>query len=356
MALELIEYGLLLVKAESTYNTDPTPTNASNAIPVEGRSVDFQVESDDVDRMILDGTADKLRGYNVLPRASVRFRYAIRGNLRNGGTQLDISNGTSTQAIEIHPLLAAANLSATYTAAGTPGSEGSSAGSRDGYVTYVPVGFSTEGPSVTVYWDTHLKRHKITGGKVDLAFVFEAGRMAYIDFTIRGNYVAITDNTLSTASLAWSDTRPPLWVSNAGQTVTTSPLTVTGSVGAVNPVASAFNFAVGNNLVFRPSAVDTAGVKGYVIAGYNATGSFNPESVAEATNAIWADWRSSLVVPVVAHIGSAKGNYCTLTVNAEYKSVNYADADRRRIHNVNFRAVKNTIGAAEGNPFSLKFG
>lgn len=354
--MEIIEIGALLAKAESTYDTDPTPTNAANLIPVEGRAATFEAESDDVERLILDGTADKLRGYNVLPRARLTFRYAIRGNLRNGGTQLDISNGTSTQALEIHPLLAAANLSATYTPAGTPGSEGSSAGSRDGYVTYVPVSFATEGPSVTVYWQTQLKRHKMTGCKVDAAFVFEAGRMAYIDFTLRGNYVAITDNAISMSSAAWSDTRPPLWVDNTGQTVTTSPLTLTGSVGAVNPVLSSFNFALGNQLIMRPSAVNTAGVKGFIIAGYNATGSLNPESVTEATNAIWADWRSSLVVPIVCHIGNAKGNYCTLTVNAEYKTVNYADADRRRIHNITFKAVKNTIGAAEGNPFSLKFG
>lgn len=354
--MEILEIGLLLVKAESAYNTDPTPTNASNAIPVEGKAATFEAESDDVERMILDGTADKLRGYNVLPRATLRFRYALRGNLRNGGTQLDISNGTSTQAIEIHPLLAAANMFATYTAAGTPGSEGSSAGSRDGYVTYTPISFATEGPSVTCYFQTQVKRHKMTGCKVDASLVFEAGRMAYIDFTLRGNYVAIADNAISLTSLAWSNTMPPLWIDNTGQTVTTSPLTVTGSIGAVNPVASSFNFAMGNQLIMRPSAVNTEGVKGFIIAGYNATGSFNPESVTEATNALWADWRSALVVPVVAHIGNAKGNYCTLTVNAEYKSVNYADADRRRIHQVTFKAVKSTIGAAEGNPFSLKFG
>ena len=99
--MEIKEIGALTVKAEATYGTDPVPTIAANLIPTLRNSFAYKVSSTPVERAILDGSLDRLAGFNILPNVELSFTYECRGNLRNGGTQLDITNGTSTQALEI---------------------------------------------------------------------------------------------------------------------------------------------------------------------------------------------------------------------------------------------------------------
>src|SRR6185295_4367140 len=155
--MERSAIGLLLVKAESTYGTDPTPTNAANLIPVEGAAT-WQVASTRIDRKVLDGTHDKIAGFNALPNVTLKFKYAIRGN-RTDGSTADVSAGSSSNKIEIDGLLQASDLSPTYTAE-------SGGGARDGNVIYkpvVPTSQSGVGASVTCYWQTELKKHAVVG-------------------------------------------------------------------------------------------------------------------------------------------------------------------------------------------------
>jgi len=84
--------GLLLAKAESTYNTDPTPTAAANAIAVVRGQVGFEPQSDAVVREILDGGLSTIPGDNALPRVKLTFTVELVGN-RVDGTQADIAVG-----------------------------------------------------------------------------------------------------------------------------------------------------------------------------------------------------------------------------------------------------------------------
>ena len=337
--MERSAIGLLLVKAESTYGTDPTPTNAANLIPVEGAAT-FSAASTRIERKILDGTHDRVAGFNALPNVTLKFRYAVRGN-RTDGSTADISAGASANKIEIDGLLQAADLSPNYTAE-------SSGGARDGNVIYkpvVPTSQSGMGSSVTCYFQTELKKHAIIGGKVDFEVMMEAGKMAYIDFTIRGKYVAITDNSLSTSSAAWLDIKPPLF--------TPSVLTL----GSYTPIISTLKFGVGNDIQMRENAVATTGegIEGFVIVDKSPKGEFNPESVAEATNPFWAAWRASTVATLTATFGSATGNKFSAILSTELTDVNYSDLNKRRVHSAKFDILKSALSSTAGGQLQLKW-
>lgn len=340
--MEKIEGALLLCKAESTYGTDPTPTTTENLIPPANDSLTYDVETTEVNRKPLDGTHDALPGYNALPNVTLKFSYEIRGNLRNGTTQLDISNGTSTQGLEIHPLLAAADLSATYTAAGTPGSEGASAGTRDGYVTYKPALTTGVGSSVALYWYSGLKLHKLLGGKVDLSLSFEAGKIPMIDFTVRGKYAAVSDVALPTSNLTWSDTKPEQYLPSVF------------TIGGYAPVFRNLKVDLGNNIIMRPNALATDGVQGFVIAGRNSRASFDPESVAIADNSFFAHWLAGTEKSLISTHGSS-GNKLTVTLNTIYRGLKYANADKLRNHDAQLQCVKSALSSSQGSDFQLKF-
>ena len=60
--------GILTAKPEVTYNVDPVPTPAANALAVVRGQVGFEPQSDAVVREILDGGLSVLPGDNALPR------------------------------------------------------------------------------------------------------------------------------------------------------------------------------------------------------------------------------------------------------------------------------------------------
>lgn len=342
--MEITEIGLLAIKKEITYGTDPVPTAAANTIPVVRDQITYSVQSTAVERKMLDGTLDSIAGFNAMPNATIKFRYELRGNRIDGANNLDITNGTSTQAIEIDPILQACNLIPTYTAAATPGVQGASPGSRDGYVTYLPAIQSTQGPSVTCYFWTQLKLHKLVGGKANIdKITWEAGKMVYIDFTVTGKYSAITDATFPTTAV-FQIAKPPLFVSSS-----TSIGSYSGSV------FSQLAVELGNTITMRKSGIDADNIAGFVISSIAPKGTIDPESVAEATNPFWADWKASNTKTITVGCGTQTGNQFTGTFVGEYKTVNYGARDNLRIYQAQFNIVKADLTGASGSQFQLKF-
>jgi hypothetical protein len=342
--MESNEIGLLLAKVEGTYGTDPTPTNASNLLPVLRDSIAFRLVSEPIGRKFLTGGIAPNIGFNTVPTGELSFTYELRGNLRNGTTQLDITNGTSTQALEIDNLLKSCGMSPTYTAAGTPGSEGSSAGSRDGFVIYSPsFSSSDEGTSMTFYWQTANKRHKLTGAKGTVRLSAEAGKVPMLSFTFRGLYVAPADSDLSTSSAAWFDLLPPLF---QGSSIT---------IGSYEPVLTSMEFDLGNEIVRRDSAVATNGVKGFLIADVMPKARLNPEAVTEATNPFWSNWINSTPKLITIPFGATAGNKITLSYTGEYKDVNYTNRNKFRHHDIQIDVVKPELDTTDATWVSLKF-
>lgn len=337
--MESNEIGLLAIKAESSYGLDPVPTKAANLIPIAKGSLQYRPLADPIDRMPLDGKILPLAGFNQLPSVEVQFDYELRGN-RTNGIAADISSGSASNKVEIDPLLQAANLIPVYTAE-------SGGGTRDGNVLYGPGLFTTVGPSVALYFWSALKLHKLLGGKVSFSMTWEAGKMAIAHFTIRGKYVAVSDVAFSTSGAVWVDTKPPVFEGG---------LCTFGAYAGV--VTSKADFNLNNTIVRREAPVQTDAVEGFLITATKPTGSFDPESVAEATHPFWADWRAANVKALTLEMPSgsgASGNRLQLSVLAEPKDISYADRNGIRIHNAGFNIVRRTLSELDAVPFGLRF-
>ncbi len=336
--MEITEIGLLAIKAESAYGTDPVPTVASNLIPTVRDSLTYTVQSSAIERKPLDGTTDSLPGFNAMPNVELKFRYELRGN-RTDGAAPDISAGAVAYKLEIDPILQAANLTPVY-------APESIALARDGKVRYLLSYPTDSGPSVTAYWWTALKLHKLIGGKVDLAFIWVAGEMIILEVTIRGKYVVPVDTTFPTTGLGFVATKPSIF--ELGQ------VSIGGYTAAVFKTCS---INLGNQIAHRPNALDATGIQGFVITGRQSKGSIDPESVAEATKSFWADWRAStvynLILQSVQTQGTYSGNRFTMDMRVEPKSINYATRDGLRTHDLQFNLVKTALGGT--TPLELSF-
>lgn len=279
--MERKHYGLLLAKIESTYGTDPVPTGAASVIAVTRDGVSFDASFEHLTRMILDGTISKVSGTNAMPSAKLSFRVELRGNRTTGATDTDISDGTSTYAIQIDPLLRACDLAATYTAE-------TGSGNRDGYVTYKPTVPTDEGASVTFYYFSGKKLHIITGAKGTVKGVMEAGKMGYLDFEFSGIYNDCRDAALPAA----------------GNYLATATIVAAGTGYAVGDALSVAGGTSTTTATIRVLEVSPAGALVRVKVQQVGLYSVNPSLTANAVTG-----------------GSGSGATITLTVNTQSAAV-----------------------------------
>lgn len=328
--METTEIGFLGVKAETTYGVDPVPTVSANLIPTDRDSLTWSVDSTPVRRRPLDGLSGALPGFNAMPNVTLKFRYELRGN-RTNGVAADISSGSVANKVEIDALLQAANLSPSYVAA--------SGGGRNGYVSYIDSIITGVGPSVTCYWWSQKKLHKLLGGKVDVSVDFTAGQIPFIEFTVKGKYVVPADTTFPTSSITYLATKPQIY---EGGTVT---------LGSFTPIIRSARFDLGNRIALRSDPTDATGVGGFLITGTEPKGSLDPEADSEATNAFWADWRAStvkslsLMTPYTPGTSTTSGNAISMSALVEPKSINYGARDGIRTHDYQFDIVRASLGA-----------
>lgn len=326
MAIERILIGALLGKIESTYGTDPTPVGSADAIPCVRGQVTLTYESDAIERMILDGGYSRLIGDNALPRVKIAFTVELLGN----GT---IQDGATVHTT-FSKLLKSCDLSETATAEATPGS-------ADGYITYKPAVGSDAGSSTTFYFHSELKRHILTGCKGTVKFRLEAGKYCYADFEFTGLYNVVVDASFPSLTFALTN-KPPLFVSG------------TCTWGSYTPILSKIDYDLGNQIGRREDPTAATGLKGFVITDRKISGSFDPESVAEATQPWFADWRTPTLRTFTVVLGSTAGSRFTFTSTCMIRSVNYADRNQVRIHQVGFDVVKTNVGTTNGAEFALK--
>lgn len=327
--------GLLLAKIESTYGTDPTPTASSNTIATLAGEVNWTPNFERLSRMMLDGSVSKVTGYNAQPSVGLNFTVELRGNYTDGSTDSDITSGASAQAVEIDCLLKACDLTPTYTAE-------TSNGARDGYVTYKPTVPDNEGSSVTFYFYTAGKLHKVTGAKGSVRGVFEAGKIARLEFTFQGLWTTPTDASIP-GSITWLATKPPLFRS------------ATATVGSWSPVFRSLTFDLQNNIVRRDDANHATGVRGFVITDRNPRVTIDPETVLEATHPIFGDLYASTSRTISALLGSTGGNKVQLTCVGESVSAAYGDANQVRTNQIEYELCRAALGDTPYSEFALKF-
>lgn len=296
----LDELLVMLVKEESNYGEDPTPTPAANAILVSG--VKFKEVPEPAERKgqssSLSPIASKL--------GSVYIEITFQAELKGSGTK-----GTAPR------------LGDLFEACGR--TECAVAGSS---VSYLPKSSSVK--SVTIYLYKDGRKHIVTGAKGNCKISTPANKAGICEFSMKGLYSAPTDTALP-SGIDFEDTEPPICKG------------VTISVDSVTTLAieqSELDF--GNEVSVRKSKSSSTGVAGVEITKRKPTLSINPEAVTVAT----LDIRSKLLTTPVAYsevIGSTAGNIITISVpKFNYLSTEYGDREGITIETIKGECAKNS--------------
>jgi len=335
--------GLILAKAESTYGTDPTPTAALNALSPIAGTVNFTPEVDTVDRDILDPDWAPLIGNQALPRCKLTFETELMGNLGALGPTGAICTGTSANAIKIDPLLLACDLVATYTAE-------SPTNAANGNVSYQPTAFyTTVGPSVTFYFYTGSRLHKVLGAKGTFKMTVKAGVFGRIQWEFQGLNGGTTDVALPTyGSTSFETTIPPI-IKNTSLFITSASLTA-------NPVVEEFTFDLGNAITRRDSMNATNGVEGFVVTKRDSKATLLIDANTEGSQTIFGDQTNGVFKSVGFNWGTAAGNKGTIAAKGLTKTLGYTEKNGMRMVQIVIDVRKLVQGNAIGSECSFLWG
>lgn len=303
----LVRREVILAKVETTYNTDPTPTAADNAILVEEPSWSHE-GARMVDRPAVRQTMGMLQQVYGGSLKQVTFTVELKG---------PGSAYSATVRPEIDALLRACGFAATIdTSVGTE------------TATYDPASTSHESVTIWYYQDGTL--HKITGARGNVSFTLEAGNIVKANFTLTGHSVAPTDVAL--ASPTYGSTVPPVFIG------------ASFAAQSYAAVINALNFDMSNQVIMPPDANASDGYGEIQITGRDVNGSFDPEHVLVATHDFIGKWRSGATGTLTTGtIGSTQYNRFAINfAEIYYRGISPGDRDGLRTLEVPFGAVEDS--------------
>ena len=301
---------VILIEAESSYGTDPTPT-ATDVVLVRDLSITPQssdVVNRDVVRPFLGASEQLLANTSV----EVSFSVELAGS------------GAAGTAPRYGAALKACGLSETV-------SSGTS-------VTYAPV--SSSFSSVTIHYNTDGVRHKVTGARGTVVLNASVGEIPSLDFTFTGIYNAPDDSALPTVT--YGNQATPLVFKN-GNTTSFQLLSFSAALMSLS-------MDLGNSTVYRELV---GGTKEVLITDRAASGSVSIEAVALSSKDYFAAalTDASLGNLTITH-GTAAGNIVALSsTKVDIGDVAYGEADGIQMLEIPYTLVP----SASGNELSLVF-
>ena len=283
---QLTRKRVILIEAESSYGTDPTPA-ATDVVLVTDLSITPQssdVVNRDVVRPYLGSSQQLLANTRVECTFSVEF----------------CGSGTAGTAPRYGSALKACGLSETV-ASGTS-------------VTYEPI--SANFSSVTIHYNVDGVRHIVTGCRGNVALSAEVGAIPTLDFTFTGIYNSPTDTALP--SVTYGNQATPLIFKNGN----TSSFQLLSFAGALQSL----NFDIGNSIIYRELV---GGTKEVLLTDRAANGSVTIEAPTLAQKDYFSAALSDTALGnlTVTH-GTAAGNICRLTsTKVDIGDVSYGEMD-----------------------------
>lgn len=176
---------------------------------------------------------------------------------------------------------------------------------------YTPISSAFESLTLYLYRDGLL--HKLTGARGNVSMQATGGQYAQFTFTFTGDYVAITDAALPSATY---ETQKPVQVELANLTIDDFD----------DFAAAEFTFDQQNDVQIREDVNSENAYAGALIVGRAPTIGFNPEAVLEATHPVWARLAAGTEMAFRAKIGTTKGNVVRfVSPNVQYTNVQYGD-------------------------------
>ena len=288
----------LLVKAESSYATDPTPTGSANAVLCREVSLE-PIQSDEVERNLQRAY---LGNYETL-LANSRAVLTAEIELAGSGTA-----GVANQG-----------LSALFKSCGL--SETISAGTS---VTYAPISASFSSCCIYVNFDG--VNHALTGVRGTFSIEASVGEIPVVTFEMTGKYNNPADVTQPTCTYQKQAT--PQIFKNGN----TTAFQLMGYAGALEN----WSFEMNNEIVHR---VLVGGTEEVLITDRKPSGSATIESVLLASHNYFTDATgTSTGTNTWAH-GSA-GNKVTISCpQSNINAPTYGDSDGIRTLEIPFNAL-----------------
>lgn len=305
---KLVRKKTILLKAESSYGTDPTPTGSANAVLVRDLTIE-PVVSDEVSRDLIRGYLGNQEVLLANQRVNVNFDVEMTGS------------GTAGTA----PKWSAAML-----ACGTAVTTTSSAN------TYAPV--SSSFGSCSIYYNTDGVNHKITGARGTFSINCEVGQIPTISFSMTGIYNAPTDTALP--STTYSNQASPLIFKNGS----TSAFSIFGFSG----VLQSWTFEMNNTVGYRELV---GGTKEVIITDRSPGGTAVVEAPALSAHNFFTDATGTATGTNTWLHGTTAGNRITVSCpQSDLSAPTYSDSDGIVMLNLPYMATPTTAG---NNEFSL---
>ncbi len=307
----LVRRELVLLKIEGTYNTDPVPTAASDALLVANPSWSHE-GARMLDRNVVRSTLDTAQKIYAGSLMAVSFDVELKGS------------GTAGTAPEMGAALRACGLDETIIASTS--------------VTYAPVSEDLE--SCTIYYYQDGKRYVLTGCRGNVSFNLAAGEYGVASFSFTGHIGTATDTALPTGT--FDATLPQALI---GLTAL--------SVGGYSAEIASMSFDLTNEIITPASISATDGYGEIRIGGRDVNGSLDPADVLIAANDFVADWKANTTGALDTGVhGSVAGNRYQVQMPAiAYRDISPGDRDGVRTLDIGFGA-----GITSGDDeFSLAF-
>lgn len=273
---KLVHRSVVLAKTEATYNTDATPTAASNAILCEKLSY-------------------KPAGLKMAKRDSIK---ATIGSLQQiyAGSLLEVSmdvelkgSGTAGTAPEMDPLLLSCSMASTVVASSS--------------VTYAPA--STSQPSATIYIYEDGSLYKITGCRGTAKLSAKVGEVPMISFTMTGHVSGPTDSALPSGT--YVSTVPPAFID--------APF----SVGSYAAIIASLDLDVGNQVEMPPEVQAADGYGEIIIGSRDVKGQIDPQATLVSVADFWGQFKSGTTMALdTGVVGATAGNKWQLNAPAIY--------------------------------------
>lgn len=287
---------VVLAKIEAAYGTDPVPTSSANAIAVQ--NLDIRPTGDIIERNNLKSSLSPLRFLQGTKRVEVSFKTEAKGTGTRG-----VLPGWGWEGV----LFRSCGMGETVNA-GTG-------------IVYAPVSTGFESCTLYVYRDRLF--HKVTGCRGSFRITAEAGKPVLVEWKFRGFYLSPVDAAPS--SPVFSGLLPPV-AAGAGFTI-----------GSFSPAAEKIEIDINNSIAERKSMTAQSGIAGFEITGRRPQGSFEPETVAEASHPFWNTWETGASLALSLTVGSVAGNRFGIEAPAlQYRQVSYTDRDGRMVYQVPF--------------------
>ena len=283
---QLTRKRVILIEAESSYGTDPTPA-ATDVVLVRDLSITPQ-SSDVVNRDVVRPYLGASQQLLANTRVECTFSVELAGS------------GTAGTAPRYGSALKACGFSETV-ASGTS-------------VTYEPISASFS--SVTIHYNVDGVRHVVTGCRGTFAVNAAVGEIPSIDFTFTGIYNAPTDVALP--SVTYGNQATPLIFKN-GNTTSFQLLSYAGALMNLT-------MDVGNSIVYRELV---GGTKEVLLTDRAANGSVTIEAPLTGTKDYFAAALTDTTLGnlTVTH-GTAAGNIVRITsAKVDIGDIAYGEAD-----------------------------